>query len=64
MWNCASNSTRELRELVADSVDDEAYANALFSIESEASIEHIRVADEWASNSPFVWPETSQTKSK
>lgn len=47
----------KLPELVADSVDDEAYANALFSIESEASIEHIRVADEWASNSPFVWPE-------
>jgi len=43
--------------LVADTVDDEKYANALFSIESEASLEHIRVADQWSDNDPFVWPE-------
>ena len=34
-----------LPDLVADTVDDEIYADALFSIESEASLEHIRVAD-------------------
>ena len=43
--------------LVADTVDDEKYANALFSIETEASLDHIRVADQWANNDPFVWPE-------
>ena len=43
--------------LVADTVDDEKYANALFSIESEASLEHIRVADQWSNNDPFIWPE-------
>jgi hypothetical protein len=43
--------------LVADSVDDESYANALFSIESKAPLDHIRIADKWASNDPFVWPE-------
>ena len=47
----------QLPGLVADTVDDEKYANALFSIQSEASLEHIRVADQWASNSPFIWPE-------
>ena len=34
-----------LPDLVADTVDDEKYAAALFSIENEASLEHIRVAD-------------------
>ena len=43
--------------LVADSVDDESYAHALFSIESKAPLDHIRIADQWASNDPFVWPE-------
>ncbi|MFQ3317312.1 MAG: hypothetical protein ACI8T6_000739 [Candidatus Poseidoniaceae archaeon] len=43
--------------LVADSVDDESYANALFSIESKAPLDHIRIADKWASNDPFIWPE-------
>ena len=46
-----------LPDLVADTVDDEIYADALFSIESEASREHIRVADVWAKYNPFVWPE-------
>ena len=46
-----------LPELVADSVDDEFYANALFSIDSETSLDHIRIADQWASNDPFAWPE-------
>ena len=43
--------------LVADSVDDEPYQKALFSIETEASLEHIRIADQWASHQPFAWPE-------
>ncbi len=46
-----------LPELVADTVDDEHYATALFSIQSETSLEHIRVADVWANYNPFVWPE-------
>ncbi|MCP2504588.1 MAG: hypothetical protein OSA21_03390 [Candidatus Poseidoniaceae archaeon] len=46
-----------LPQLVADTVDDESYANALFSIESEASLDHIRVADQWANQAPFAWPE-------
>ena len=43
--------------LVADSVDDDFYADALFSIESKASLDHIRFADQWAGNDPIVWPE-------
>jgi len=46
-----------LPQLVADTVDDESYANALFSIESEALLDHIRVADQWANHDPFAWPE-------
>jgi hypothetical protein len=43
--------------LVADSVDDEIYAGALFSIESKASLEHIQVADRWANYVPLLWSE-------
>ena len=39
-----------LPTLVADSVDDENYAKALFSIETEASLEHIRIADQWSNH--------------
>ena len=46
-----------LPTLVADSVDDESYANALFSIQTEASLEHIRIADQWSNHQPFAWPE-------
>jgi hypothetical protein len=46
-----------LPTLVADSVDDEKYAKALFSIETEASLEHIRIADQWSNHQPFAWPE-------
>ncbi|MDA7845668.1 hypothetical protein N9A87_01300 [Euryarchaeota archaeon] len=46
-----------LPALVADSVDDESYAQALFSIETEASLEHIRIADQWSNHQPFAWPE-------
>ena len=46
-----------LPTLVADSVDDENYAKALFSIETEASLEHIRIADQWSNHQPFAWPE-------
>ncbi len=48
---------RALPALVADSVDDESYAQALFSIETEASLEHIRIADQWSNHQPFAWPE-------
>ena len=44
-----------LPALVADSVDDEAYSKALFSIETEASLEHIRIADQWASHQPVSY---------
>ncbi|MDG1556469.1 MAG: hypothetical protein P8Q98_01585, partial [Candidatus Poseidoniaceae archaeon] len=46
-----------LPTLVADSVDDQSYANALFSIQTEASLEHIRIADQWSNHQPFAWPE-------
>jgi hypothetical protein len=46
-----------LPSLVADTVDDESYANALFSVQSEASLEHIKIADKWAEHPPFAWPE-------
>jgi len=46
-----------LPRLVADTVDDESYANALFSIQTEASLEHIRIADQWSNHQPFAWPE-------
>ena len=46
-----------LPSLVADSVDDEIYANTLFAIEGKSPLEHIRTADIWAENTPFMWPE-------
>jgi hypothetical protein len=46
-----------LPQLVADTVDDEPYAQALFAIQAEASLNHIRVADGWSKRDPFAWPE-------
>ncbi|MBT60085.1 MAG: hypothetical protein CMA63_00850, partial [Euryarchaeota archaeon] len=43
--------------LVADTVDDEPYARALFAIQSDASLNHVRVADGWSKRDPFAWPE-------
>ena len=48
---------RALPQLVADTIDDERYAKALFAIQSEASLDHIRVADGWSERDPFAWPE-------
>ena len=43
-----------LLDLAVDSVDDEVYSKALFSIESEAFLEHIRIADVWANHGPYA----------
>ena len=51
-----------LPSLVADTVDDESYANALFSVQSEASLEHIKIADNGLNIRPLLGQKTSQTK--
>lgn len=43
--------------LVADSVDDEDYSDALFAIQNKASMDHIKVAEDWAQRQPFAFPE-------
>ena len=43
--------------LVEDSVDDEEYSKAIFAIQSKASMEHIKVAENWSQRQPFVFPE-------
>ena len=47
----------KLPSLVADSIDDEEYSNALFAIQDKASMEHVRVAENWSKRQPFVFPE-------
>ena len=43
--------------LVEDSVDDEEYSKALFTIQSKASMEHVKVAEDWSQRQPFAFPE-------
>jgi len=43
--------------LVADSVDDDDYSNAIFSIQHKASMDHIKVAEDWSQREPFAFPE-------
>ena len=38
----------KLPGLVADSIDDEEYSKALFAIQDKASMEHVRVAENWS----------------
>ena len=46
-----------LPQLVDDAYEDRPYQETLFAIIGEDVIEHIEVADSWASQTPFVWPE-------
>mgnify|MGYP004367847553 FL=1 len=43
--------------LVEDSVDDEEYSKAIFTIQSKASMQHIKVAENWSQRQPFAFPE-------
>ena len=47
----------KLPGLVADSIDDDNYSDALFAIQNKASMEHIKVAENWANRQPYVFPE-------
>ena len=47
----------KLPGLVADSIDDENYSDALFAIQNKASMEHIKVAENWANRQPYAFPE-------
>ena len=47
----------KLPGLVADSIDDEEYSDALFAIQNKASMEHIKVAENWANRQPYAFPE-------
>tara|TARA_B110000444_G_scaffold241317_1_gene257580 strand:- start:15797 stop:16333 length:537 start_codon:yes stop_codon:yes gene_type:complete len=47
----------EFPTLVADSIEDEHYAEAIYSIQEKASIEHIFISEKWSKRPPQVWPE-------
>ena len=46
-----------LPSLVSDAYEDRPYQETLFAITGENVIEHIEIADSWANNIPFAWPE-------
>ena len=46
-----------LPQLVDDAYEDRAYQETLFAIIGEDVIKHIAVADSWANQTSFVWPE-------
>jgi len=43
--------------LVADAYEDSNYEKVLFSIKGNDTLEHIAIADKWAGEDPFIWPE-------
>ena len=43
--------------LVSDAYEDRPYQETLFAVTGEDIIEHIELADSWAENTPFAWPE-------
>ena len=47
----------ELPSLVVDSIEDEHYAKAIFSIQEKASIEHVFISEKWSEREPQIWPE-------
>ena len=47
----------ELPSLVADSIDDENYAKAIYSIQEKTSIDHVFISEKWAKRPQQVWPE-------
>ena len=46
-----------LPELVSDAYEDRPYQETLFAITGEDVIAHIEIADKWANQTPFAWPE-------
>ena len=46
-----------LPNLVNDAYDDRPYQETLFAITGDDVIEHIEIADSWANQTPFAWPE-------
>ena len=46
-----------LPNLVSDAYEDRPYQETLFAITGEDVIKHIEVADSWAKQTPFAWPE-------
>ncbi|MGB0265552.1 MAG: hypothetical protein ACPGAN_04640 [Candidatus Poseidoniaceae archaeon] len=47
----------KLPGLVADITEDTSYSESLYSVKYGDYHSQIRIADEWAGNSPYVWPE-------
>jgi hypothetical protein len=47
----------EMPQLVSNAYEDRSYIESLYSVTSKRSVEHIRVADEWAQRDPYAWPE-------
>ena len=43
--------------LVSNAYEDRPYQETLFAITGDDVIEHIELADSWAENTPFAWPE-------
>lgn len=46
-----------LPQLVDNAYEDRPYQETLFAITGEDVIQHITIADSWASQTPFVWSE-------
>ena len=46
-----------LPELVSNAYEDRPYQETLFSISGDNVIRHIEIADAWAKQTPFAWPE-------
>ncbi|MDP6870000.1 MAG: hypothetical protein QGI21_04435 [Candidatus Poseidoniaceae archaeon] len=47
----------ELPALVDNAYEDKKYQKTLFSISGNDMVEHLKKADAWANEDPFVWPE-------
>jgi len=46
-----------LPDLVNDAYEDRSYIEALYAVETDHSIEHVRIADKWSNRDPYAWPE-------
>ena len=46
-----------LPDLVNDAYEDRSYIEALYAVEADHSIEHVRIADKWSNRDPYAWPE-------
>ncbi len=51
-----------LPTLVDDAYEDQTYIDALYAIQDERSIEHIRISDIWSNRAPYAWPEDVETE--